>query len=82
MRLFDIASSEPRPDRLLVFATTAPLSADRLPRFEPVDETLARGVVFGPGGLDQVFAFSLHTAAARRWFTAQGITGDHDHVEC
>jgi len=82
LRLFDAVSTEPVPDRILLFATAAPLAASGLPPFTPGQESQARGIVFGPGGLDQLFAFPLHVAAARRWFESQGIGGDHDHVEC
>jgi len=79
--LFDAVSTEPRPDRILMFATTAPLRADALPPFASTEESQGRGVVYGPDGLDDVFAFALHAAAARRWFAERGITGGHDHAE-
>lgn len=79
--LFDAVSTEPRPNRILLFATTAPLDVARLPPFMPSAESQGRGVVSGPEGLDEVFAFRLHAAAARRWFAERGITGRHDHAE-
>jgi hypothetical protein len=36
--------------------------------------------VFGPEGLDEVFAFSLHAEAARKYFAGRGITGPHGFV--
>jgi hypothetical protein len=41
----------------------------------PNTEVSERGVVFGPDGLDEVFAFSLHAEAARRYFAGRGVTG-------
>jgi len=70
-----ISSSEPRPNRVLIFATTEPV--DALPPFVPNAETQERGIIFGPGGLDEDFAFSTHAEAAKRYFQARGITGHH-----
>ncbi len=72
---FWFTSTEPRPSRVLLFGVAAALSA--LPPFEPNHEAIERGVVFGPVGLDDVFAFPLHVAAATRWFAAESITGSH-----
>lgn len=77
---FWFASTRPRPDRVLLFSTAAPVRAADLAPFVANTETLERGLVFGPDGLAEVFAFDLHTEAARRWFAAQGITGGHRHV--
>jgi ADP-ribose pyrophosphatase YjhB (NUDIX family) len=74
-RLHAVASSEPRPNRVLIFAVTEPVSV--LPPFTPNAETLERGVIVGPGGLDEDFAFTTHIAAARQYFAARGITGHH-----
>jgi len=70
-----ISSSEPRPNRVLIFATTE--RVDALPPFVPNAETQERGIIFGPGGLDEDFAFSTHAEAAKRYFQARGITGHH-----
>ncbi|SHL28086.1 ADP-ribose pyrophosphatase YjhB, NUDIX family [Pseudonocardia thermophila] len=67
------ASTTPRPDRVLLFAE-APAVAE-LPPFTPDAETAERGVVLGPGGLADEFAFDLHAAAAARFFAARGVTG-------
>ncbi|MEZ4401146.1 MAG: NUDIX domain-containing protein [Kofleriaceae bacterium] len=78
----EYVSTEPRPNRILLFCTCAPLDAATFPPFEVNPESQERGVVFGPDGLDDVFAFSLHAAAARRWFAEQGVTGAHGFVPC
>lgn len=70
-----LSSSEPKPNRILIFAVTEPV--DTLPPFVPNAETQARGVIFGPGGLDEDFCFSTHIEAAKRYFAARGITGHH-----
>lgn len=74
---FWFTSTEPSPDRVLLFGTVAQVQASQLDAFEPTTETTERGVVFGPEGLDEVFAFPLHAEAARRWFEARGVTGPH-----
>ncbi|CAN5525054.1 NUDIX domain-containing protein [soil metagenome] len=71
-----ISSSEPKPNRILLFAITEAVTAP-LPPFVPNHETQERGVIFGPGGLDEAFVFSTHREAARRYFAARGITGHH-----
>jgi ADP-ribose pyrophosphatase YjhB (NUDIX family) len=70
-------STEPRPNRILLFGVAPPLQAAELPAFTSDSETSERGVIFGPDGLDEVFAFALHAEAARRYFTARGVTGPH-----
>jgi ADP-ribose pyrophosphatase YjhB (NUDIX family) len=70
-----LASSAPKPNRVLIFAVSAPI--DVLAPFVPNSETLERGVIHGPGGLDTDFAFPLHAEAARRYFASRGITRDH-----
>ena len=71
------ASSEPKPNRVLLFGVAAELAAEALPPLVPNAETQERGIVFGPGGLDEVFVFSLHADAARRYFAARGIDRAH-----
>lgn len=75
------SSSSPKPNRVLMFAVSAALRGDQLPPFTPDSETSARGVVFGPGGLDDEFAFSLHTEAARKYFAEAGIDRPHGFRE-
>jgi ADP-ribose pyrophosphatase YjhB (NUDIX family) len=74
---FWFASTSPKPNRVLLFSIAAPLDAAALPPFAPNAETLERGVVLGPDGLDEVFAFPLHAQAVRRFFGARGTTGPH-----
>lgn len=76
------SSSQPRPNRVLVFGTAAPISIASLGAFLPSPESSERGLVYGPGGLDEVFAFGLHVEAARRWFEARGASGAHDYRAC
>jgi ADP-ribose pyrophosphatase YjhB (NUDIX family) len=70
-----VASSEPKPNRVLIFAVSDPV--DELPPFVPNSETLERGVIYGPGGLESDFVFSTHIEAARRYFASRGVTRDH-----
>jgi ADP-ribose pyrophosphatase YjhB (NUDIX family) len=78
---FWFTSTEPSPNRVLLFSVAPPVAASELGAFVPNHETLARGVVFGPAGLDDVFAFSLHMRAAQRFFASRGTTGAHDFLE-
>jgi ADP-ribose pyrophosphatase YjhB (NUDIX family) len=75
LRVLWVASTEPTPSRVLIFAVSDPLA--ELPPFASNSETQERGVIFGPGGLDAHFAFPLHAEAARRYFATRGITRDH-----
>jgi ADP-ribose pyrophosphatase YjhB (NUDIX family) len=74
------ASSSPRPNRVLLFSLAPPVDVSALPPFTTDLETAERGVVFGPDGLDEVFAFSLHAEAARRYFAQRGVVGPHGFV--
>lgn len=74
------ASSSPRPNRILMFSLSPELPVAALPPFVPSSETSERGLVFGPDGLEDVFAFSLHVEAAKRYFSERGIVGPHDFV--
>ena len=76
----DFASSSPKPNRVLLFAVAAPVDGASLPKFSPDAETAERGVIFGPGGLDEELAFSLHADAARRFFAERGIDGPHAYT--
>ncbi|MBL8605287.1 MAG: NUDIX domain-containing protein [Myxococcales bacterium] len=69
------SSSAPRPNRVLLFSVAAPVAASALGAFEANHETLERGAVWGPEGLAEAFAFSLHVEAASRWFAAEGLSG-------
>ena len=72
------ASSSPKPNRILMFSVSPEMPVEALPPFVPSSETSERGLVFGPGGLEAVFAFSLHVEAAQRYFSQRGISGPHD----
>jgi ADP-ribose pyrophosphatase YjhB (NUDIX family) len=74
---FWFTSTEPRPNRVLLFSTAKPVEASALDPFAPDHETTERGVVFGPSGLADVFAFPLHVTAARRFFEARSLAGAH-----
>ena len=74
---FWFTSTEPRPNRVLLFSLAKPVEAAALQPFAPDHETLERGLVFGPAGLSDVFAFPLHVEAARRFFAPHGVTGEH-----
>ena len=71
------ASSEPRPDRVLLFSLAPAIDAAALPPFTPSAETSQRGVWFGAGGAgpDDELGFSLHAEAARRYFARAGTRG-------
>jgi ADP-ribose pyrophosphatase YjhB (NUDIX family) len=70
-------SSSPRPNRVLLFALAREMKASELSPFTPDTETSERGLVFGFGGLDDVFAFALHADAARRFFAERAIERPH-----
>lgn len=71
------SSSSPKPNRVLMFSVAPPQPVAGLPPFTPDHEASERGLIFGPDGLDEVFAFSLHTEAARKYFGSRGVTGPH-----
>jgi len=74
---FWFTSTQPRPNCVLLFSLAAAIELSSLPPFVPSSETSERGLIFGPDGLDDVFAFPLHSEAARRFFAQRGITGPH-----
>lgn len=69
------ASSEPRPDRVLLFSRAPAIDATALPPFTPNAEASQRGIWFGPGagGPDDELGFPLHAEAARRYFAQAGL---------
>ena len=73
-------STEPRPNRVLLFCVARPITAASLGAFVKSSETDERGLVFGPAGLDEVFAFPLHVEAARRYFAGRGVDAEHGYV--
>ncbi len=78
---YGFESTAPRPNRVLLFATGRPIERAALPAWTANSEASARGLVFGPDGLQDVFAFELHAAAARRYFAEHGLRGPHDFAE-
>ena len=77
---FWYVSTEPRPDRVLLFAVAAPIAAAALPPFQPDHEVSERGIVRGARGLSEVFAFPLHAEAVRRYFLARQVDREHGFV--
>jgi ADP-ribose pyrophosphatase YjhB (NUDIX family) len=77
---FWFTSTEPRPNRVLLFSVAATLHSNELPPFQADHEATERGLVFGPQGLAQVFSFPLHVQAAERFFQSHNIVGSHDFV--
>ena len=78
---FWFTSTEPRPNRVLLFSVAQPIEASRFPPFAVTHETTERGVVFGPDGLAALFAFPLHVRAAERFFAARDQRGPHDYTQ-
>ena len=78
---FWFTSTEPRPNRVLLFSVASPLPASALGTFVANPECAERGLVFGADGLADVFAFPLHTEAVRRFFESRGQNGAHRYVE-
>lgn len=61
------ASTTPDPKQVLLFVLAPVVPIARLPPFVPNAECSERGLIFGPDGLDALFAFPLHVEAVRRW---------------
>ena len=78
---FWFISTAPKPNRVLLFSVARPIEASAMPVFVPSNETSERGLIFGPDGLETLFAFDLHTAAVQRYFTASGITGPNRYTQ-
>lgn len=79
---FWYTSTEPQPNRVLLFSIAKPISEESLASLTPNHEVSERGLVFGPEGLDELFAFSLHADVTRRYFRERGITGETDYTVC
>lgn len=62
------ASSEPRPDRVLLFAVAPVIAASALPPFTPSTEASERAIWYGAEVGGEELAFPLHAEAARRFF--------------
>lgn len=78
---FWFTSTAPKPNRVLLFSVARPIELAAMPAFVPSSETSERGLIFGPDGLERVFAFDLHTAAVQRFFAASGITGPNRYTQ-
>ncbi len=78
---FWFTSTAPKPNRVLLFSIAPRVTSSSLAKLEPNHETLERGLVFGPNGLDEVFAFPLHVDAARRFFESRNQKGAHDFTQ-
>lgn len=78
---FWFTSTAPRPNRVLLFSVAPALDASALGPYVKNAETSERGLVFGPDGLDEVFAFPLHAEAARRFFAERSLSGEHAYVQ-
>jgi len=74
---FWFVSTEPRPNRVLLFSIASPVDAANVAPFTPNHETQERGLVYGPKGLSDVFACPLHVRAAEKYFASVGNTSDH-----
>jgi ADP-ribose pyrophosphatase YjhB (NUDIX family) len=65
---FYFVSTEPRPNRVLLFAIAPAIDERALEPFVPNAETMERAVLFAEDGFAD-FAFPLHAEAARRFFS-------------
>lgn len=75
LRLHSVASTTPDPKHVLIFALAPPTVITE--RFVTTPETTERGMISGPGGIDEVFAFPTHIAAIRSYFAMRGVAGPH-----
>lgn len=78
---FWFTSTAPKPNRVLLFSVARPIEVAAMPVFVPSNETSERGLIFGPDGLETLFAFDLHTAAVQRYFAASGVTGPNRYTQ-
>jgi len=65
---FYFVSTEPKPNRVLLFAIAPAMDEKTLAPFVPNAETMERTVIFAEDGFAD-FAFPLHADAARRFFS-------------
>ncbi len=79
LRPFWFVSTRPKPNRVLLFLRGETRDAKTLGPAVLDHETLERGVVFGPEGLEALFGFDLHVEALRRYFAEVGIAGPADY---
>ena len=74
------ASSDPKPNRVMLFSLAPPQPRSALPPFTHDAEASERGLIYGPAGLEDVFAFPTHIEAARRYFATRKVDGPHGFV--
>jgi ADP-ribose pyrophosphatase YjhB (NUDIX family) len=74
---FWFTSTEPKPNRVLLFAVASAVASSELAHFVPNHEVSERGLIFGPDGLSDIFAFPLHQRAVERYFRSVGANGPH-----
>lgn len=79
LRPFWFVSTRPKPNRVLLFLRGEPRDAATLGPAVLDHETLERGVVFGPDGIETLFGFDLHVEAVKRFFAETGIEGPADY---
>lgn len=79
LRPFWFVSTRPTPNRVLLFLRGESRDGKTLGPAALDHETLERGVVFGPDGLEAIFGFDLHVEALRRYFAEVGIEGPADY---
>lgn len=70
-------STAPNPNRVLLFCVAEPVEASAFPELVASPETAERGLVFGPEGLAEAFAFPLHVEAAVGVLREWGLEGHH-----
>ena len=74
-------STDPKPNRVLLFGrVTTALRSSELSPLPENHETEERGVIFGGGGLEEVFAFSLHIEAVHRFFEGEAADAPHGFI--
>lgn len=82
IRLEDVLSTEPNPNRVLIFAAcTQVLQAADLPPFEPNEEATERGLLFGAEGVEGVLAFALHCKVLRGYMKLYDLAGPHHYTQ-
>lgn len=80
LRAFWFISTHPLPNRILLFSVATAIDSSQLPPFVATTETSERGLVFGAGGLEPLFAFPLHLEAIARYFQEKGVNSQHRYV--
>jgi ADP-ribose pyrophosphatase YjhB (NUDIX family) len=65
---FDAASTEPNPNRVMIYGKTRQIYVEDIPTFEPNPEVQEIGLIYSTEDLEDEFAFPLHYQKAARWF--------------